>query len=144
MSKEASNFMCPSSHCEEGAILLGIVKENGKVSIASGKIVINKSFVDQAKKGGIPEERFRFSNTCQSKKCQQWVEGRCSVIDFATNALAEKVMVDNNSVINKKCAIRPNCRWFNQAGYQACLVCPEIVTLSTVQTQKNRGYGHDG
>jgi hypothetical protein len=54
-------ILCPSSRCQAGAILLGIVQDVGKISFTREKIIVNEEFVEIARMGRAPEKRFRFA-----------------------------------------------------------------------------------
>jgi hypothetical protein len=65
------HIFCPSAKCQEGSVLLGIVQKDGKLSFISQKMVVDKDFVQIAKKGRSPEKRFRFNNKCAKTSCKQ-------------------------------------------------------------------------
>jgi hypothetical protein len=115
--------LCPSAPCKEDAILLGIIKKDGKVSFASKRIVVDKDFVEIAHTGRPPEKRFRFSAPCMRNGCEQWIQGRCRVIDETIRVFGTG---DPDQLPN--CAIRDQCRWYEQCGAAACSVCPEVIT----------------
>jgi hypothetical protein len=119
-----ARILCPSATCEEGSYLLGIVQDDGQVSLANKKIVIDEDFVEIARLGRKPEKRFRFANSCATTKCRHWSNARCSVIDKVINILPSKEITGQLP----ECAIRPECRWYKQCGARACTVCPEVVT----------------
>ena len=123
MTKQ-KDVLCPSSSCDDGSYLLGIVKEDRKVLIANDLIKIDSKFVQIAKLGRKPEKRFRFANNCITTNCKQWQQGRCSVIDIALDALSPKEILEELP----KCPIRTDCRWYKQCGGRACIICPEIIT----------------
>ena len=118
--------MCPSSRCEEGALLLGIVQADGTVAFTSDEIRIDAAFVQIAKQGRNPESRFRFSGPCQKKRCAQWTGNRCGVADLVIQEISEAGIAA--STLAPNCAIRTKCRWFDQAGDRACYVCPLVIT----------------
>ncbi len=117
-------ILCPSARCEEGAILLGIVMGDGRVAFASERIVVDEEFVRIAHEGRSPEMRFRFSAPCVKAACRQWTGERCGVIDAVLDHIAPGEPGDRLPA----CTIRPQCRWYEQSGPQACCVCPLIVT----------------
>ena len=125
-----SERLCPSARCEEGAILLGVVGEDGVVGYVRPLITIDKDFVRQAHKGRTPEKRFRFSQPCIEHGCRQWTGSRCGVIDRALQAKEEADIPDAWEDGLPKCTIRPRCRWFAQVGRKACAVCPLVITES--------------
>lgn len=121
---DPSRVLCPSGRAVKGALLIGVVGANGTVGIASSGLRVDESFIGTAQVVGPPEKRFRFANRCLQGGCKQWEGGRCGVIEdsirLARNGGLSLPLVD--------CAIRPACRWFRQAGDQACRVCPFVVT----------------
>ena len=122
-----AHVLCPSSKCQEGAKLIGVVKEDGHVDMLKQPLEINEEFVLSAKEGRIPESRFRFANTCLKGACEQWDGCRCSVIDGILDHISKSSRKIETKEI-RECTIRPNCRWFNQNGMSACLICPLVVT----------------
>ena len=122
---EQEQLLCPSSRCQSGALLVGIVLSDGRVAYASNHIVVDREFVELAQQGRAPETRFRFSTPCAHGACRQWTGARCGVIDRMKPLLEP---ADQNSTELPACAIRSACRWFAQAGAQACAICPEVVT----------------
>ena len=116
-------ILCPSSRCQTGAILLGIVLPDGSVAFAKDRIAVDAAFVDSASQGRAPETRFRFSTPCASSGCHQWTGERCGVID---SVLAEAGAYTSPELPD--CAIRSDCRWFAQSGSAACAVCDRVVT----------------
>jgi hypothetical protein len=124
-----NKLLCPSSNCREGAGILGIVEENGQVVFMKKKLVVNEEFIQIARLGRSPEKRFRFFGTCVKGGCEQWKENRCSLIDQFVNTSTKSSDTSQDKKI-PNCLIRNDCRWFNQWGYEACKICPLIVTDS--------------
>ena len=116
--------LCPSYKCKDGAILLGVVMRDGRVAFSADRIIVNKEFVDIAREGRSPEKRFRFGGQCVQSGCKQWTGSRCGVIDSVIEE--EKERLDYSSL--PECSIRPECRWFDQRGAEACAICPEVIT----------------
>ena len=117
--------VCPSSSCEPGALLLGVVQPDGTVAFANQPFAVSETFVETALKGRAPEERFRFAGACVSKACEQWQNGRCSIPDQMRSALGPEV--ESREPL-AHCAIRQECRWFAQESYGACKLCPLVTT----------------
>lgn len=61
---QKENIVCPSARCEDGAILLGIVTEDGNIAFARKKVMINEELVQITREGRPAEKRLRFSNKC--------------------------------------------------------------------------------
>src|SRR5690242_15816525 len=74
---------CPSARAEVGATLLGVIGTDGQVAYLKTALQIDQAFIDETRLDGVPEERFRFANTCVEGKCIQWngEQKRCGVID---------------------------------------------------------------
>lgn len=120
--------LCPSSRCQEGAILLGIVLPDGSVAFAKDRVVVDGGFVQNATLPGSrpAESRFRFSSPCARGACHQWTGSRCGVIDSVV-ADAEQAGYALDGPL-PECSIREHCRWFEQTGAAACSVCDLVVT----------------
>lgn len=121
--------LCPSSRCEEGATLLGVVQSDGRVGFASTRYEVTQEFVQIARAGRAPEKRFRFASTCAMKGCRQWTGERCGVIDTIMSDRASRAdAAERDAAPLPECSIRPQCRWFRQSGRAACAACPEVIT----------------
>jgi hypothetical protein len=116
-------LLCPSANCNEGALLLGIVNQDGKVSFLTQSFFVDNEFVKITKIGRKPEKRFRFSNWCIRTSCEQWTGCSCGVIEKVIEILKPE---EPSQLPN--CIIRKECRWYNQCGGKACAVCPGVVT----------------
>jgi hypothetical protein len=115
-------LLCPSSRCEEGAVLVGVVLSDGRVGYAADRVEIDAEFVRTASEGRAPERRFRFASPCARCACSQWTGTRCGVIDRVMDATA------GIPGALPACSIRDQCRWFDQSGAEACAVCPLVIT----------------
>ena len=105
-------------------MLLGIVLRSGRVAYASEEIHVDREFVDIAHQGRSPETRFRFAQPCARGGCREWTGSRCRVADDFPSASCATVPTAELP----RCSIRPRCRWFIQAGAEACAACPEVIT----------------
>ncbi len=114
--------LCPSARCQEDAILLGVVQQDGSVALLSERMKVDRFFVELAYQGRTPQKRFRFADTCVKARCQQWTGSRCGVID--------RLIADNLGFQGdlRPCPIRGDCRWHKQHGADACAICPQVVT----------------
>lgn len=130
--------LCPSAPCHDGAILLGIVLPDGRVAFTSNRPRVDAEFVATATSDGqrAPERRFRFSSPCMAGACRQWTGQRCGVIDRVLDATATSGAMapsDTGRPVHgelRACGIRDDCRWFHQAGRDACAVCDLVITDS--------------
>jgi hypothetical protein len=120
--------LCPSSTSTPGAILLGVVLEDGSVGFLEDRLVIDQDFVDRAKQGRRPEQRFRFSSPCAQGACHQWTGSRCGVIDHVLELASDSQMMLPMMDALPACSIRSDCRWFSQSGAEACRVCLLVIT----------------
>jgi hypothetical protein len=119
----ARELTCPSWQCEPGATLLGVVNAGGTVGYITPALEVDEDFVARAHRGRTPERRFRFAGPCVEGRCRHWTGERCGVID-------EVMSTPDPPAVESlpRCSIRSNCRWFDQAGADACRVCPFVVT----------------
>jgi hypothetical protein len=120
---------CPSSRCEEGALLLGTVREDGTIAFAAEPRVVSRAFVEAAEAVGEPEKRFRFAGACVAQRCGQWAQGKCGVPGAVAKLLAH---FEHERAAPEHCAIRATCRWFAQDSYAACELCPLVTTERNV------------
>ena len=123
----SSRPFCPSAPCKEGAHLIGIVQEDGRVGILPQALVIDETFVEKASRGRTAEKRFRFASPCLESGCRQWNKTRCGVIDKIMETLTQSKETVT-SVAPTDCGIREKCRWVQQLGETACNACPVVVT----------------
>lgn len=121
MAKET--ILCPSSICIEGSALLGIVNAEGTVDILPDPIPVDEAFVEEANKGRKPETRFRFTNTCVQKECQQWNGHGCGVID----QVQKLINIEESLQQLPACGIRSRCRWYLQNGATSCSACVYVI-----------------
>ena len=118
---------CPSACCEEGAILLGVVGAAGVIGYVTPQMTVDADFCRKARRGRMPETRFRFAQPCIKSQCIQWTGDRCGLIDQVLESPEGVSRTGSSPEPLPKCVIRPSCRWFAQAGTQACAVCPLII-----------------
>ena len=121
---DSPSVLCPSARAKEGAALIGIVMGDGRVAFSADRLVVNPGFLENASAGRAPEKRFRFGDLCVQSGCRQWTGTRCGVID----EVLEHVPEEEKSRELPACSIRPQCRWYNQVGAEACRVCSLVVT----------------
>jgi hypothetical protein len=123
------NCTCPSARCEEGATLLGVVGPTG-VGYVTPRFLIDAEFVRTARREPSPERVFRFAGQCVEGDCAQWTGSRCGIIDMAIRTQRSGIVPAAARPL-PRCSIRPTCRWYFQAGPEACAVCPLVVTDGT-------------
>ncbi len=127
-AQDAAGLACPSSRCEPGATLLGVIEVDGTVGYITPRLTIDEDFVERARRGRKPESRFRFSGPCVEAGCRQWTGSRCGLIDRVLDAGLEHPHPEAERGGLPQCSIRSSCRWFDQAGAEACRVCPLVIT----------------
>jgi len=113
------------------------VLSDGRVAYAAERVIVDEEFVTASQEGRPPESRFRFSSPCVRGACRQWKGDRCGVIDEVLAAVrghAGSHVPGLGELPN--CSIRPTCRWFAQAGAEACAVCPRVITDAPVPQMK--------
>jgi len=118
------NVLCPSARMKEGAILVGIVLADGQIAFSADRLIVNRGFLENARRGRSPEKRFRFGDVCVKAGCKQWADAGCGVVEqiLAGASLSERHPELPN------CSIRSQCRWYFQRGADACKVCTLVVT----------------
>lgn len=119
---------CPSSKCKTGSQLLGVRQDDGTVAILPEPIQIDEHFIALANNGDSnATQHFRFTNKCVESGCSQWNGKACGVIEnLVTHLDALPVRSELPA-----CAIRTNCRWYQQQGANACKVCIFVITEIT-------------
>jgi hypothetical protein len=128
MDQNNDKIMCPAHRCKQGSLLLGARLENGTVAIFPEALAIDAEFIENAKNSPAPiEERFRFTNKCIEGGCKQWTGTACGVAERVVSFLDTVDEIDPHF----PCSIRKNCRWFLQQQYDACKICPYILTEIT-------------
>ena len=117
-----ANKLCPSAPLDEAPLLLGIVGSNGAIEFFGSPVRINEEFRKIAKKGRIPEKRFRFAAQCIENKCCNWEQQECTI--------SKKVSAIDTGLASDyaKCGIRSACRWFSQNSLKACKNCKFMIT----------------
>ena len=131
MIKKADDpLRCPSAPAASGTLLIGIVEADGRVANLGTPLPVDEAFIAAARTHGPPEERFRFSSSCQKEKCGHWQGDECGLIGELFESAREKTLVAENNATQAlpRCAIRAECRWWSQRGRDACAVCPVVVT----------------
>jgi hypothetical protein len=116
---------CPSARPEiPNSVVFGIINgtvEEPKVTYLKEAQSVTEELL--AKVSPVsPAEVFRTAATCATDKCQHFDGNNCR--------LAQRIVAQLPPVSEQlpACAIRKECRWFQQEGKAACLRCPQIVT----------------
>jgi len=127
MSDPRTPVLCPSARCEEGNILLGLVNAHGRIDFLADRVEIDAKFVEVAKEGRLPEQRFRFSSPCLKRGCEKWDGERCGVAKILHQRAPELLPAEPDAAL-PRCSIRPACRWHGEYGDSICFTCSWVVT----------------
>lgn len=116
---------CPSSQPDQtGAMVIGVV--TGPADRRRVSMLRTLAPLDTVA-GLIPPEIpvgeiVRLAGPCAEDRCRHFKESRCSLGERIAAAL------DPVAARPPPCAIRADCRWWNEQGAEACRRCPQIVT----------------
>jgi hypothetical protein len=69
-----------------------------------------------------PAEVFRAASPCQAKGCQHFDGINCQL----ATRVAEQLPIVSKQL--PPCAIRRDCRWWQQEGSAACFRCAQVIT----------------
>jgi len=130
-------MLCPGAQCAEGTILLGIILPNNTIAYADRRLKIDARQAQEMQRGAkSAERRFRFSTPCAQCGCQQWRDdgsgGKCGVIE---DALSAPLLASLPKAL-QQCAIRRQCRWFDERGTKACGMCRYVATDCAVLVEE--------
>lgn len=129
MREATKEHLCPSAPAADGAFLLGVVGPTGQVAYVQPLVQVDAEFVERAAAQGPPEARFRFSGPCVEARCGYWTGSACGVIEQVLDARARGSIPEVDALPH--CMIRPSCRWYAEAGSEACMVCPFVITKTS-------------
>lgn len=123
---DETRLSCPSAQPDmQDARIFGVIAgtpAQPRVAYLKKKAEVTEAMLSQL--GDLdPTQVFRYAARCESARCAQYENGRCSLAKRIVTLL-EPVVSDLPS-----CQIRDTCRWFAEEGGQACLRCPQVVTL---------------
>src|SRR5688572_18240761 len=123
---------CPSSRCEEGAALIGLVTTTGSIAFVGKPIrvtsEIRKALLQAS--AGRPEQKYRFTRTCIASRCENWSQESesCDIGSMvAESAHALELTVHAYKPL-PECGIRSSCRWYSQEGPAVCIPCTALVS----------------
>lgn len=130
---EVKSFSCPSAKAKSGALLLGVRQDDGTVAILPTPLTVDEHFLEAVALDEMaPEQRFRFTNKCIEGGCNQWTGSYCGVIERVIKHMNEMPLLEEAPA----CGIRNSCRWFAQRSFDACKVCPLIITEITEEQRE--------
>ncbi len=126
MAAQPGGLSCPSAQPDmEDARVIGIL--SGEVDAPRIAYLKADARIDPADLPDLgplePIQVFRFAARCEEGRCAQFREGRCS--------LGARIVAGLDPVVDAlpSCQIRSTCRWHAEEGRDACLRCPQVVTL---------------
>ncbi len=120
--------LCPSAPYDSpDAKIFGVVTgsvEQPEVTFLDKPEPVTDELLELAKPAS-PKEVFRISSPC--------AQGNCSHFNGESNTcrLVEKTVRIAPKVVEMLpvCAIRAECKWWEQEGKEACMRCPQVATL---------------
>jgi hypothetical protein len=127
MTTDKNEILCPSSICESGASILGVIDESGSLRRVSPLLPVTDEFVSLFRSSGS-SDKFRFVGGCRAQECSRWVSGACAIaiaMREGNDELRESEEKDHS------CEIKDNCRWYKQEGNSVCLGCSRLATNIT-------------
>lgn len=117
---------CPSAPATPGAGLLGVLGADGRIANLRSLMQVDEGFLQAARAAGAPEARMRFTNPCATKGCSQWTGHSCGVIERVMASMGDAGHAPPRPL--QPCPIRATCRWYDQAGPEACAACALVIT----------------
>jgi len=125
-----SPYSCPSAQPDmlEARVIgvLGGTAAEPRIAYLAQEAVIAAAEIPPTP-GVDPVEAFRLAARCEDHRCAQHVAGaeggRCG--------LGARIVAQLDPVVASlpSCTIRATCRWYAEQGREACLRCPQVVTL---------------
>ena len=126
MNGRGDSFLCPSAQPDmEDARVFGVISgtpEEPRIAYLRSDAKLEPEKLTEL--GPLePTHVFRFSAKCEENRCAQFDGTRCN--------LGRRIVEGLDPVVDAlpSCQIRPNCRWYAENGKDACLRCPQVVTL---------------
>ncbi|OUL31096.1 nitrogen fixation protein [Nostoc sp. 106C] len=117
--------LCPSARPEpENSVVFGLISG----TVAEPRVAYLKqpqTLTDEliAKASPVtPAEIFRTASPCAIKGCQHFDGQDCRL----ATRIVEKLPAIAEEL--PPCAIRRDCRWWQQEGKAACMRCPQVIT----------------
>jgi hypothetical protein len=121
---EPKALLCPSAPPDwDGAELIGVAAGSVEAPVVryTGRRPVTPQLLALAEPAS-PTEVFRFTAPCAERGCAQFDGTRCRLSAIVTDTLGEVAQA------LPRCGIRPRCRWWREAGAEACRRCPQVVT----------------
>lgn len=128
-------LLCPSAQPEmSGSVVLGVVAgtaDSPKLAYLNETVPVTEELLKLAAPVK-PTEVFRFAAHCEEGACRHFDGSHCRLVDRIVQILP----VATEGLPN--CLIRPTCRWYREAGREACLRCAQIVTFTIDPNEQYR------
>lgn len=122
---QSLSTLCPSGRAEvEDSRVFGIVTgsaQQPQVHYLKKTIPLDEELLEKTQ-SVTPTEIFRMASPCQEKQCSHFDGQSCRLAMRVVDHLPEV------SASLPACAIRRDCRWWNQEGKAACFRCPQVLT----------------
>jgi len=125
-----SPYSCPSAQPDMlEARVIGVLSGSAaepRIAYLAQEAVIPAA--DMPPTPGVdPVEAFRFAGRCEDHRCAQHVDG----VEGGRCGLGARIVAQLDAVVVNlpSCTIRASCRWYAEQGREACLRCPQVVTL---------------
>lgn len=133
------SMLCPSSRPDApDSVVFGII--GGTVSDPRTAYLKEPQPVTEeliAKAAPVtPTEIFRTASACAESKCLHFDGKDCQL----AMGIVEKLSVVAENL--PPCAIRRDCRWWQQEGKAACMRCPQVITDNYNAPENIREVGH--
>ncbi|MGH2587249.1 MAG: nitrogen fixation protein [Dehalococcoidia bacterium] len=122
---ESERPLCPSARPEmAGAVIFGVVGGTApapRVAHLVQPLPVTQELLALAEPAS-PLQVFRTAAPCAASACAHFAQNRCR--------LASRIVEELPQAVDglPACRIRPDCRWWQQEGREACLRCPLVVT----------------
>jgi hypothetical protein len=94
-------------------------------------VTVNRELLDLANPV-TPAEVFRFAAPCAEGRCVHFRNGSCKLVTQIVDVLPPVTEA------LPRCAIRAQCKWWQQEGKSACVRCAQVVTDNYSPSQEMR------
>ena len=126
MAGPAKPLSCPSAQPDMAdARIFGIVAgtaEEPRVAYLKAEAAVTDEMLESL--GDLkPTQVFRYAARCEESRCAQFDKGCCSL----GRRIADQLPKVTDTL--PSCQIRATCRWYAEIGREACLRCPQVMTL---------------
>jgi hypothetical protein len=117
--------LCPSARPTlDHSVVFGVVggtAEDPRVTYLKQAQVVTEELIAKVQPV-TPAEVFRTASPCETKGCQHFDGNNCQL----ATRVAEQLPAVTEQL--PPCAIRRDCRWWQQEGSAACFRCPQVIT----------------